>query len=88
MSVDLSMYNWSVIEKIEGNAHCCHLLFIFLLKIVYPRFYVNGNGFLPAVWKFEAKLMSTTPSLVFYGIDHAFESFERNISPPGEGGLF
>ena len=53
---------------------------------MYP-FSVNGDGFLPAVWKFEAKIMSTTPLSGFESIDHAVVAFERNISPPGEGGF-
>ena len=88
MSVDLIITNRPVIDKFEGNACCCHLLFNCALPIVFPRFSSNGDGFLPDVWKFEYKLMSTTPVLGFDGIDHAVAAFESNISPPGEGGLF
>ena len=57
-------------------------------SIVCPCFPVNGNIFLPAVWKFEAKLMSTPTVSVFDGIDHAVATFEINLIQPGEGGFF
>ena len=88
MEVDLIMSNWHVIDKFLGNARCCHFLLNCIPPIVCPPFFVNGNGLLPAVWKFQAKLMSTTPVLVFDGIDHSIAAFERNLIPPGEGGFF
>ena len=82
------MSNPHAIDKFDGNAHCCHLLFNCAPPIVCPHFSANVNGFLQAVWKFEAKLMSTTPVSVFDGIYHVIAAFESNLIPPGEGWFF
>ena len=79
------MFNRPVINKFEGNARCFHLLFNFAPPIFCHRFSVNGDGFLPAMWNFEAKIMSTTPLSVFDNIDHAIAAFDSNFFPPVEG---
>ena len=80
------MSNRPVIEKLR---QCPLLPFPFKLSAVnsLSTFYVNGDGFLRDVWKFEAKLTSTTPVSVFDGIYHVVAAFERDIIPPGEGGF-
>ena len=40
------------------------------------------------MWKFDAKLISTTLVSGFDGIDHLVAEFEINIIPPGECGFF
>ena len=79
MAVDLSMSNWHVIDKFEGNAHFCRLLFNFSPPIVCPHFSVNSYGFPTSVWNLKAKLMITTSVSVFDVIDHAVASFEINL---------
>ena len=88
MAVDISMSNRPVNKKLREKPWCCHFLFNCVMPIVCPRFSFNGYGFLPAVWKFEAKIMSTTKVLEFDDIDHAVTAFESDLNPPGECEFF
>ena len=78
ITVDLSLINRPVIDKFEGNACWCHLLFNFTPPILCPVFRSTEM----ASYQLWGNVLG------FDSIDNTVASFGRDIISPGEGMLF